>query len=147
MSYCVVLSGDGRLMSCQTQCVMDVNTACKLKAILSCNVEASYFTQLKMWLMTTFRCPCFDVLDGARAASSCKQSKRDQDVRRTSKRCHSVTHFQLCTVRSFYVINCTVRMNLLTLVRVVLIRFVNNSDDSDCIQHEYTDQPVVPGEL
>jgi len=37
------------------------------------------------------------------ALSSCKQSRRDQDVRQTSKRCH----FQLCKVRSFYVIDRT----------------------------------------
>jgi len=35
----------------------------------------------------------------SRAPSSCKQSRRDQDVRQTSKR----FHFRLCTVTSFYV--------------------------------------------
>jgi len=44
------------------------------------------------------------VISRSRAPSSCKQSRRDQDVRLTSKRCHQVTHFQLCKVRSFYVI-------------------------------------------
>jgi len=39
--------------------------------------------------------------------TSCKQSGRDQDVRRTSKRCHYATHFQLCKVKSFYVIDRT----------------------------------------
>jgi len=55
------------------------------------------------------------VISRSRAPSSCKQSRRDQDVRRTSKRCHWVTHFQLCKVRSFYVINLT----KLTLVQVI----------------------------
>ena len=36
----------------------------------------------------------------------------NQDVRRISKRCHYVTHFQLCKVRSFYVIDRTNWMNL-----------------------------------
>ena len=68
------------------------------------NVETSYFTQLKMcYLMTMFRCPS-DIL--------ITWSRRDQDVRQISKRCHSVTHFQLCKVRSFYVIDRTNWMNL-----------------------------------
>ena len=32
------------------------------------------------------------VISRSRAPSSCKQSRRDQDVRRTSKRCHEVTY-------------------------------------------------------
>ena len=47
------------------------------------------------------------VISRSRAPLSCKQSRRDQDVRQTSKRCHYVTHFQLCKVRSFYVIDRT----------------------------------------
>ena len=39
------------------------------------------------------------VISRSRAPSSCKQSRRDQDVRQTSKRCH----FRLFTVTSFYV--------------------------------------------
>ena len=45
------------------------------------------------------------------------KSRRDQDVRRTSKRCHSVTHFQLCKVRSYYVIDRTNSMNLFNTSR------------------------------
>jgi len=44
------------------------------------------------------------VISRSRTPSSCKQSRRDQDVRQTSKRCHLVTYFQLCKVRSFYII-------------------------------------------
>ena len=47
------------------------------------------------------------VISRSCAPSSCKQSRRDQDVRRTSKHCHSVAYFQLCKVISFYVINLT----------------------------------------
>ena len=86
------------------------------------NVETSYFTQLKMcYLMTTFRYPkCMNrdagyyqlshtwdqVISRSRAPSSSKQSRRNQDVGQTSKR-YQVTHFQLCKVRSFYVIDRT----------------------------------------
>jgi len=39
------------------------------------------------------------VISRSRAPSSCKQSRHDQDVRRTSKHCA----FQLCKIRSFFV--------------------------------------------
>ena len=37
------------------------------------------------------------VISRSRALFSCKQSRRDQDVRRTSKRCHWITYFS-CSV-------------------------------------------------
>jgi len=36
----------------------------------------------------SFRFISDQVISKSRAPSSCKQSRRDQDVRRTSKRCH-----------------------------------------------------------
>jgi len=54
---------------------------CRCVTVLCTNIETSYFTQLKIcYLMTTFRCPS-DILITS-------WLRRDQDVRRTSKRCH-----------------------------------------------------------
>jgi len=36
------------------------------------------------------------VISRSHAPSSYKQSRRNQDVQQTSKRCHKVTYFQLC---------------------------------------------------
>ena len=82
---------------------------CKHK-ITNNNVETSYFTQLKMrYPMTTLwqrdagsyqLSHTWDqVISRSRAPSSCKLSKRNLDVRRTSLSIGNYT--QLCTVRSF----------------------------------------------
>ena len=52
------------------------------------------------------------VISRSRASSRCKQSRRDQDVRQTSKRLSLGDILQLCKVRSFYIIDCTDWMNL-----------------------------------
>ena len=56
------------------------------------------------------------VISRSCAPSSYKQSRRDQDVWRTLKRCHYVTYFQWCELRSFYVTDCTNWMNLFNTV-------------------------------
>jgi len=66
------------------------------------------------------------VISRSRAPSSCQQSRRDQDVRRTSKRCHSVTHFQLCIVKSFYVISSICCVCIWKLVNVFVCFYVED---------------------
>ena len=51
-----------------------------------------------------------EVISRSRAPSSCKQSRRDQDVRNDNK-------LQLRRVRSFYIIVCTNWMNLFNTIR------------------------------
>jgi len=87
----------------------------------------------------------------SRAPSSCKQSRRDQDVRRKSKRCHI---FQLCKIRSFYVIiiYTVVQKNEPTLahynydpVQSILIifskLFVN--DHKSCLAVKFSTSPCI----
>ena len=91
------------------------------------------------------------VISRSRAPSSCKQSRRDQDVRRKSKRCHI---FQLCKIRSFYVIiiYTVVQKNEPTLahynydpVQSILIifskLFVN--DHKSCLAVKFSTSPCI----
>ena len=49
----------------------------------------------------------------------------NQDVIKMSKRCYYVTYFQLCKVRSFYVIDCTNWMNLFnTMLKLLNFHFI-----------------------
>jgi len=56
---------------------------------------------------------CFSNHSMNKLARSSKQStRRDQDVRRTSKRSRQVCHNQSCLVRIYYILNCTNWMKL-----------------------------------
>ena len=64
------------------------------KTLMCMNRDAGSYQLIHTW---------DQVISRSRAPSSCKQSRCDQDVQQTLKRCHQVTYFQLCKVRSFYV--------------------------------------------